>query len=100
MADTRNRISITVTDTELAAIEEVGTILGLRPTRVVYECVKYGLDGILEHAQRMQQQILIARQTRSQVDWTETAPKPAAQPKQSFQQKKVEARKAKKKKSR
>jgi hypothetical protein len=46
MADARNRVSITLTDSEMEQVKALSQILGIKPTRVVYEALKAGMPLI------------------------------------------------------
>lgn len=71
MADLRNRVSITLTDPEKAQVDGLAHILGIKPTRVVYEALKEGMPLILAKGQKLTNDMALARQLRewSQTDW-------------------------------
>ena len=46
MADVRNRVSITLTDSEMEQVKILSERLGIKPTRVVYEALKEGMPLI------------------------------------------------------
>lgn len=71
MSDDRNRISITLTDAERAEIDAVASVLGIKATRVVYECTKVGLTLVLEAGQKKKNQIELAQFLKNQSDWTD-----------------------------
>lgn len=107
MSDDRNRINVTLSDNDLFEIKEVASFLGIKPTRVVYECLKVGLPTVLKNGQDKLSALTWAkhRKRNEQRSWVQedlidsveiVKPEKA----KSFQQKKVEARRAKKKKSR
>jgi hypothetical protein len=82
----RNRISVTLSDVEMAEIEQVAELLGVKPTRVVYDCVKSGLSGLLDKSQGLATKIRDAKRQKSQVDWAEEAEK-AEKPRTNAQRK-------------
>lgn len=82
MADDRNRVSITLTHSERAEVEAVADVLGIKPTRVVYECVKAGMGIVLESGQKMQRQIDYAQHLKKQVN-----PKKSDKPRTNTQRK-------------
>lgn len=51
MKNTRNRVSITLTDSEMEQVKALSKILGVKPTRVVYEALKEGMPLILRKNQ-------------------------------------------------
>lgn len=48
MAGLRNRISISLTDAEFAEIQSLADLLGIKPTRCVYEAVKLGVPQLVK----------------------------------------------------
>ena len=73
MTDLRNRISITLTDAEYAEVVAASEIMGIKPTRVVYECVKGGLSGVLNEDERRRDNAKRMQALKSQIDWTDAA---------------------------
>jgi hypothetical protein len=76
MTTSRNRISISLSDGEYEQILAVADVLGVKPTRVVHDCLSANLAGYLEAKRRIQQDINLAKMLKSQADWTDTKRKP------------------------
>lgn len=89
MASDRNRISITLTDHERDEIDAVSGVLGIKATRVVYECVKFGLTAVLDAGLKKNQQIALAQHVSKQIDWTaeQLRPKKSDKPRTNTQRK-------------
>lgn len=95
MADYRNRISITLSDAERAEIDAVAGVLGIKSTRVVYECVKAGLTNVLESGQMVKKKIEFAQHLQKQLDWTNQADLKKSDKPKTFQLRKAQAKKKK-----
>lgn len=99
MADDRNRISVTLSDTEYAQVLGVAQILGMKPTSVVHDCLQFGLTGFLDH-KRKQASIIqfaasLAEQEKEGAGSVQVKKKPVRKAK-TFNQRKLEARQKKK----
>lgn len=70
MADDRNRVSVTLTDLEFQDLKGVAESLGLKPTRVVYDCIKMALPHVLQTGMEMRESIKLSQRLKAQVDWT------------------------------
>jgi len=70
MPPLRNRVGVTFTDAEFYDVNEVARLLGTKPTKVVYECVRRSLGQVLEDGEKRRQAVEAVKALRSQVDWT------------------------------
>lgn len=99
MADDRNRVSVTLSDTEYAQVLGVAQMLDMKPTRVVYECLQFGLTEFMNHKRKQQSAILLAGrladQEKESLKASVDAKKPARKSK-TFNQRKLDARQKKK----
>lgn len=68
MISTRTRINLTLTDGEYSQITAVADILGIKPTRVVYDCLTSNLAGYLEEKQKLQKDIQFAKMFKTQTE--------------------------------
>jgi len=71
MADLRNRVSITLTNAEFEQVKALAQILGIKPTRVVYEALKEGMPLILSKGQKFSNDVAFASNVWSQSSWVE-----------------------------
>jgi hypothetical protein len=64
MADNRNRISVTLTDAELAEVKSLANLLGMKPTRVLYEAYKMSAQKLLDRERQIRFNIQTATQIK------------------------------------
>jgi len=99
MAGERNRISVTLNDTDYAQVLGVAQMLDMKPTRVVFECLQFGLPGYMEHKRKLSSAIrlqsVIAEQEKEADRSAQVKKKPVRKAK-TFNQRKLEARQKKK----